>query len=429
MGARIVITGVGPVTSLGVGRNEVWTGLRDRCPNVQRLSQEIGSETWDSFLLATVPDLQLYEKAVSGAKLAQLTGQPNNRDLLLFSTAGALALEDGTFRYDPSHNRVGVVISHEHPGVDEYTRQIWQGFATSEDLQGTSKLELVRHLYQQIASAGYATHSFVSLQQITALLHLHGPALSINNACASGLFALETAAQWVRSGQAEAMLVICGDSPRLITRHLWLQAMRACSATGVTRPFDLERDGFLLGEGAGAVLVETLDHASSRGARIYSEYVAGAFRSDAWKLSVPCPSPNYYQEAIEEVLETTTITSDTIDLLVAHGAGTLLHDRYEANAITAVFGKDTTRPAVVGLKPYVGHTLAGSALIELILALISLTNRTIPATLNWRTPDPKLALQPLTDNKPSDVRFWIKTATGFGGFNAAALFSQIGATA
>ena len=429
MSFRPVITGVGPVTSTGVGREAAWEGLCQQRCNLAVVSQSIGDDHWEDYPMAEVPSFDPERLGVSEKEISALTGEVNNRDLLLLAAAATLAIRDAgvSERHDPS--RVGIVLAHENPGFDEYTRQIWSALASDPPSPDEALVEHMKRLYARVKGAGYKTHSFVLLQQLTRILNLHGPSLAVNNACASGLYALEAATHWIKAGQADAMIVVAGDSPRLLTRYLWLKAVQACSPDGLIRPFDLHRNGFVLGEGAGAVVIEDLHRPPSHGARIYSEYCGGAFRCDAWKLNIPCPTPNFYAEAIKAVLNQTCTDPADIDLVVPHGAGSPLHDRYEALALTEVFGWQAASPLITALKPYVGHTLAGSSIVELILVLISLSHKTVPATLNWKTPDPRLGIRPIASPQVVDVKNWMKTSTGFGGFHAACIFSQPGGQA
>lgn len=422
----MVITGVGPVTCLGVGKRATWDALQDEHKGFAMVSDSIGGEIWESYPMAQVTDLNLGSVGICEQRVNAMTQQENNRDLLLFAAAARIAVADSALEYPVENNRVGLVVSHENPGFDEYTRQIWRAMENEPAQQEDGLAAHIKALYGQVQRAGYNTHSFVLLQQLTALLNTHGPVLSVNNACSSGLFALETAAQWLKAGHADAMIVVCGDSPRLLTRYLWLKAAKNCATDGVIRPFDKNRNGFVLGEGAGALVIETEESARKRGADIYAEYVGGAFRSDAWKLTVPAVAPHFYQEAIEQVLQNTGTPAGEIDLVVPHGAATAIQDRYEATALTRVFGKVPSRTQITALKPYVGHTLAGSSLVELILVLIGLSHDTILPTLNWTTPDEKLGLELVQKRTPRKVGTWMKTATGFGGFNAACVFSQEG---
>jgi 3-oxoacyl-[acyl-carrier-protein] synthase II len=428
MNSRIVITGIGPITNLGVGKESVWAGLQKGPGPFSRIRQTIGGQLWEEFPLATVNDDCLEFRAINNTRIRALTGQESNRDLFLLSLSAKLALEDSGLTYSDDRNMVGMVMSHENPGFDEYTKQIWTALERPPE-DAIAPLEYITSLYREVESAGYGTHSFVTLQQILALLHIHGPALCINNACSSGLFALETAVQWLNAEQADAMVVACGDSPRLLPRYLWLKKARSCTVDAVMRPFDRDRSGFVLGEGAGALVIETLDHARYRGAHIYAEYLGGSFHSDAWKLSLPAPSPNRYQLALEQALKRARVQPGDVDLVVPHGAATTISDKYEAEGITRVFGKNPRRPIVTALKPYVGHTLAGCSLIELILVMIATSHGTIPPTLNWTTADSQLCLEPLAEWRECSVNTWVKTATGFGGFNAACIFAQPGAQA
>jgi len=426
MNQRLVITGIGPVTCLGLGKSATWAALQKKESPFSVISEFIGGELWDSYPLAIVNELDIGSIGISGQRIKALTQTENNRDLLLFAAAAKLAVNDSGLSFAPENNRIGLVMSHENPGFDEYTRQIWRAMEGHPIPVEKSLSDHIRALYKQVERFGYQTHSFVLLQQLTALLNTHGPVLSVNNACSSGLFALETAAQWIRSGHADAMIIVCGDSPRLITRFLWLKAAQNCALDGIMRPFDRNRNGFVLGEGAAAVVLETLASANRRGVSCYTEYLGGAFRSDAWKLMVPAVKPNLYQEAIEEALRTTCKEPADVDLLIPHGAATAIQDRYEAIAINRVFTSEPRSTAVTALKPYVGHTLAGSSLIEFVLAVIGLSKGVVLPTLNWNTPDENVGFEPVRNLTQMAVETWMKTATGFGGFNAACVFSQAG---
>jgi 3-oxoacyl-(acyl-carrier-protein) synthase len=428
MSSGIVITGLGPVTALGVGKSAIWSSLQSAPPPLSTVRQMVGGEEWESYPLAAVRDVDLAENGLPKQMLATRNLPGPGRDLHLFAAAAGMALADSGLEFDSRRNRVGLVISHENPGFDAYTGQIWMALE-NQPRESANLLEQIKTIYSRVENAGYNTHSFVLLQQLTVFLQTHGPALTVNNACASGLYALETAANWLRAGHADAMIVVCGDSPRLLPRYLWLKTVKTCAADSVIRPFDKNRNGFVLGEGAGAVVIETEESAQKRGAHIYTKYLAGAFRSDAWKLSLPAVSPHLYYEALCEALQNSGKQPSAIDLVVPHGAATPLQDRYEADGITRVFGRNPTRPFVTALKPYIGHTLAGCGLLELILALIGISHQTVLPTLNWTTEDDKLGILPVQRHTPCEVGAWIKTATGFGGFNAACVFEQVGARA
>jgi len=423
MTTDIVITGIGLITALGAGKDAVWRNLQQPVPSLSTIKQVIGGEEWESYPLANAPDIDLAALGISNNQMEAIALTSCTRDLTLFTAAAKMAIHDSSLAYASKDNRVGIVISHENPGFDAYTSEIWRALENQADNQH-SVLNQIKEVYQEVECAGYNTHAFVLLQQLTVLLQCHGPALFVNNACSSGLYALECAAQWIRAGNADAIVVVCGDAPRMIARYLWLKAAKVCAADGVIRPFDKNRSGFVLGEGVGAVVVETSESARKRGAQIYTRYVAGAFRSDAWKLSLPAVSPHLYCEALREAIQRSSRSLFEIDLLVPHGAATPIQDRYEADGITRVFGRKPLRPLVTALKPYVGHTLAGCSLIELILTLIGLSHQLVLPTLNWTDEDDNLGIVPV--RKPISCRIgtWIKTATGFGGFNAACVFEQ-----
>ena len=417
---KLLITGLGPVTAAGVGKEALWEGILNCRQNISRIKQFVCEQVWDEIVLAEVGTVDETLSQITERHLKSLTGQDVTRDLYLFAVAAQMAITDA--KLDQLSSHCGTVVAHENPGADTYTAQIWNSIAATSISIDTHPLDLIKRTYRTVQSAGYNTHSFIILQQLTRVLDLHGPAQVINNACASGLFALEAAAGWIRAGHADAMVVVCGDSPRLITRHLWLKEAKACTADDVMRPFDRNRNGFILGEGAGAVILESEESAQRRGAKVYCEYLGGAFTADGWKLSVPCVNPSYYERALRSALAKSSIDPSQIDLIVPHGAASPIHDRYEANAIRAVFGQLGIFPSVTALKPYVGHTLAGSALIETIIAILAASHGIVPATLNLKEPDPAIGIDIGRTHHRKAIRTWMKTSTGFGGFNAASIF-------
>ncbi len=421
-----MISGLGPVTSIGVGKEDVWHSIEARRQNFAVHRETLDGFSLGEFTLATVDDQQLLH--VIGSEFSSpAINNRNGRNLALFFAACRLAVEDAGLSAD-SMPRIGVVVAHENPGFDEYTSQIWQSISGAFAKPPESALRFITDTYQTIQDAGYETHSFVLLQRLTRLLGAHGPAQIVNNACASGLFALETAAAWIRGGHVDAMLVVGGDSPRQVTRYLWLNAAKACTGDPIMRPFDRRRNGFLLGEGAGALLLESQEHATARGRTPYTEYLSGAFACDAWKLTVPCMRPNYYSMALQDSLDRAQCSAEEIDLIVPHGAASPLQDKYESDAIASVFGAHLDLLLATALKPYIGHTLAGSAILELILTLLSLEQGIVPATLNCEEPDPRLSLRPVTQHTKTRIRTWVKASTGFGGFHASCVFRQKGAS-
>jgi 3-oxoacyl-(acyl-carrier-protein) synthase len=392
--------------------------------------QEFAGELWGTFPVAAVPDFSLQSIGLPAGRLRTLleNGCADDVDLHYLLAASHLALTDSGLVHDPDENRVGLVLTHENPGMERYIGKVLEtvGRMANGDgpPPGLGKRDLAENLYREHSPYVYGTHSFLYLHRVARVLGFHGPSLFINNACASGLYALEAATQMIRSGQAEAAVVAGADHPLLITKYLWFKGQGLYATDGVMRPFDERRDGLVLGDGAAAVVVEDLETARSRGAHVYAEYLGGAFNQEAWKVTVPSASGDYCARALREALERTGVGPEEIDLVNPHGAATSLWDAYEARALNALFGRGFERPLVSAFKPYVGHMLGASALAELIIVLLSMREGVVPATLNCERPDPQLGIRPVREPARMNLRTVVKMSSGFGGFNAVGVFRR-----
>src|SRR5437588_8159411 len=167
MNRRTVITGIGPVTCLGAGKEATWAAVQKEQKPFSTMSALIANQIWESYPMAEVTDWDLNSVGLCKQQWNGTAAQRSNRDLLLFASAARIAVEDSKLRYHRATNRVGVVISHENPGFDEYTRQIWRAIETQPLPEGEKLAEHIKVLYSQVEQAGYNTHSFVLLQQLT----------------------------------------------------------------------------------------------------------------------------------------------------------------------------------------------------------------------------------------------------------------------
>lgn len=426
---RVVVTGAAPVSALGTGQQATWEALRLGTPHLIWQEERIEGERWGVYPLFAVPDFDLEGLPIPPAARLLLK-EPEfeqDRDLVLLLGAVALAVDDSGLSYDPLDNRIGLVLTHENPGVDRYVRQVYRTafdlLTGRRTLAGRSGAEFAQSLFEEHAGAVYGMQSFMYLYWLTRAFGFHGYSLFVNNACASGLYALEAAARQIREGESPVVVVAGGDSPRLITKHLWFRRLGLCAEDGLIQPFDRDRHGFVVGEGAGALVVEDWEHARRRGARVWAEYLGGGFTTEGWKIGLPDVARGHYRRALEQALEASGVRPEEVDLLIPHGVATGVGDRHEAATITAVFGTPP-RPAVTALKPYVGHTLGGSGLVELILGLLCVHRDLVPPTLNLRAPDPVLGIVPVAEPQRRRVDTLVKTSNGFGGYNAAAVLRK-----
>jgi len=423
---RIVITGLGPICAGGVGRDALWESILAGSVPVQRHSASVAGVSWGSYPLYLPGDL---ERIIDGE--ADL---PRDPELRMSVAALRLAISDASLELK-SLAPAALVLTYEAPGIDRLLRDVFSDFLRlragaegDEDHPATGEQEpreFFNSLYRRHRDAVYHTHSFLHLHLAARALGIHGPALFVNNACASGLYALEAVADQLRAGRCQLGLASSAEVPLVPTKHLWFQEANVYSSSGSLRPFDRQREGLVLGVAGAAVVLETLESARRRGARIYAEYLGGASSQEAWKVAVPNLTERYYEETIRRSLEVANVSPEEIDLLNPHGAGTSLGDLAEATGITAVFGQWPERPRLTALKTYFGHTLGASAILETAVLMLAMEHGVIPFTPGFQNPDPRLMIRCVESHEKARLRTVLKMSCGFAGFNAGAVFRAV----
>ncbi len=254
---------------------------------------------------------------------------------------------------------------------------------------------------------------------------LKGPNFATVSACATSAHALGVAARAIQHGEADVMLA--GGSEAAVTpmaiggfASMGALSSRNDSPETASRPFDATRDGFVLGEGAGVVVLEALDHALARGARIYAELAGYAATGDAYHLTGQPEAHEGLQRAMRRALKDAGVAPEEVDYVNAHGTSTPLNDPNEARAIRAVFGDHADRLAVSSTKSATGHMLGAAGVVEAIACAKAIQTGCVPPTINYATPDPEITLD-VTPNTPRErtVRVAVSNSSGFGGHNAS----------
>jgi len=253
---------------------------------------------------------------------------------------------------------------------------------------------------------------------------LHGFCTSVHNACSSGAYAIEVAAQQIRSGAADAMLVVGGEAFDTAVRLEWFRRLELYATKPVMRPFDAEPSGFYVGEGAGAMLLESADRAERRGATIYARYRGGCWSHQGWKQTVPDVRSSRLRGVVETALGVSHLSPEEVDLIVPHGAATGLSDRYEAECIGQALGDHAPRAVGAAFKPLVGHTLAASGVIDTLCALLAMKHNVVPATPCARSAKTRFPVPLASEPKEHNVRTLLKVMTGFTGHDAALVFQK-----
>jgi 3-oxoacyl-[acyl-carrier-protein] synthase II len=238
------------------------------------------------------------------------------------------------------------------------------------------------------------------------------------------LYALEAAAQMIKCGQTSTVVVAASDYTE-IYKYLWFRDIGLYSSDGKIRPFCKDSNGLVFGDGGVGIVMEDMEHAQNRNADIYAEYLGGGFRLEGWKVTTPQIGSDSYQKAILKAFNQSGINKDEIDLLVPHGVGSQAIDYYESKAITDIFGVNPEKPLITAFKPYIGHNLGGSALLEAAVLLLSLKNGVVPPTLNCENVNPAFKIEPVKERLETKINAAMKICCAFAGFNSAVVFRRV----
>jgi 3-oxoacyl-(acyl-carrier-protein) synthase len=425
---RIAITGLGPISSIGIGKDDFWSGLSAGKPNVKKEEVFIDGEPWDSFFLHKVEDFNIHDFGIDEAKLNDIREWKEGEeitDLNYLLAAVKLALDDAGIDYSAGDSGLGLVLAHENIGLMPFGLKISN--LAYEILSGKKKLskkDFFNNLYKSFLKSGYDIQTFADLFHVARVFNIHNYSLFINNACASGLYAFEAGAEIIRNGQAKAVVVAAADNPE-IYKYLWFRDLGIYSKSGLVRPFCKDSDGLVFGDGGAGIVLEDMASAKKRRAKIYAEYLGGGFDLEGWKITVPQIGNDSYVKAINKAFKNSKTREADIDLLVPHGVGSQPIDYYEAKAIIATFGNNPKKPLISALKPYVGHNLGSSALLESLVMLLCLNNDTVFPALNYDNPDPKFNIMLNKEKKQVKLKAAMKICCAFAGFNAAAVFRRV----
>jgi 3-oxoacyl-[acyl-carrier-protein] synthase II len=428
---RVVITGIGPLASTGIGKDAFWDGILTKRCGLKLEEIKIDGEAWDKFYLHKIDNFSIEKFNIEEEIIEDIrTWKKGNEDKDLFYLIAAvkLALDDSGISYDKEKNDIGLFLTVEHPGFEVFceglvteTIEYIEKYLLDDKF---SKYKLFRHIYEQFSRHGYDLQTFMYLYFVAKAFSIHGYSLFTNNACASGLFALESAARQIKYGESSIVLLASGDVANTMFKHLWFKEQGLYAEDGRMKPFSKNANGIVLGDGASAIVLEELNHALNRKAHIYAEYLGGGFSLEGWKVTLPKIGSSSYPMAIESSLKIADLKPEDIDLINPHGVAIKVTDGYEVKAITDVFGKNIKKPFITAFKPYVGHNLGGSAILEIIILLLSLEKDLIPPTLNCNEIEPKYNIELVKELIPYSLNRAMKLSCGFAGYNAAAIFKK-----
>ncbi|MBI5056890.1 MAG: hypothetical protein HZB61_09785 [Nitrospirae bacterium] len=425
---RVVITGIGPFSSIGFGKEQTWQSLIKGKTGLTKEDYFVNGEKVGSYYQHKITGFDINTFGIDKDMLEDIRnwkGQGEALDLFYLMAGVKLALDDSGLEYTSKDNnsRVGLVLTHEHPGSDQFYEDIInESYELSQ--QNKSKRDYFNTISARFLKRGYELQTFMFLFHIAKTFNIHGYSLFLNNACASGLYAIEAASDIIKSGKCDKVIVAAADHGSMF-KYLWFKEMGMYPKDGKIKPFDKNRDGFIAGDGGAGIVLEHLDSALKRKAHIYAEYIGGGFSLEGWKVTIPDMSNTSYEIAILDAIRTSKIRKEKIDLIMPHGVGTKVTDAYEAKAIEAIFGKNPKKPLISAVKPYIGHNLGGTALLETTILLMTLENNVVLPTLNNIEVDTSLSINLVKKKKMTKLRTVMKTACGFAGYNAACIFRKI----
>lgn len=420
---RVAITGIGMVSPLGHNKHETWQALMNRESGIGKINS-FDASGFTAQIAAEVKNFNI-EHIIKDKKLLRYT-LPQTTFAL---AASEEALDDAGIRpTDKTAARWGIVVG---------SGLITERFALSENFHKNFVNAENEIDYQRLALEGQRDFSPYDYGQTQtncglALLHRHhqilGYSMSVHTACASGGHALGLALQAMRRDQADYILAGGFDSminPIGVGGFCLLGALATDNDNprNASRPFDLTRHGFVLGEGSAFLVLEKWDHAIKRGAKIYAELAGEGNSLSSYRITDSHPSGDGAIQAIEAALKDAGVSKDDIDYINAHGTSTKMNDFSETNAVKAVFGQKAYAIPMSSTKSQTGHLISAAGALEGAFAALAIHHGQIPMTMNRNQPDPECDLDYVTEGpRKQTIRAALSNSFGFGGSNSSVVF-------
>ncbi len=410
MKKRVVITGMGVITALGQEIEEFWSAIVSGKSGVSLISA-FDTTGFDVKIGCELKDFD------PSAFIDKKSVRRMDRFVQFAVVASLKALQDsGIVINEENASRVGVVLGSGIGGMQTMEEQFRTNYEKGPQRVSPFFIPMI------IANMGAG--------QVSIYTGARGPNYSTVTACASSAHAIGEAFRTIQYGDADVM--IAGGSEATITPISYAGFTSAGTLSKrndeperASRPFDAGREGFVMGEGAGIIILEELEHARARGARIYAELVGYGLSCDAHHITAPHPEGLGGYEAMRNTLRDAGLKPEEIDYINAHGTSTIPNDKIETMAIKRLFGDHAYKLAVSSTKSMLGHLLGAAGGVEAIITALTLKNGIIPPTINYETPDPECDLDyvPNTARK-QECRYALSNSFGFGGHNACLAFAR-----
>jgi 3-oxoacyl-[acyl-carrier-protein] synthase II len=408
---RVVITGIGALTPIGHGKNGLWQGICQRKSGIQTITR------FDT--------THIRVKVAGEINDFSPENYLDNRSLKRIDRFAQFALVAARMAVDDTHLTNGERQRNPRIGVTMGTAL--GGVSGAEEQHASFLKEGLRAINPALAFMvfGGATASNIAIEY-----GFTGPSNTNSNSCSSGTIAIGEAFRYIRDGYADVMLAGGAEAPLCELTFSAFAIIRAMStnadAAKACRPFDKQRDGFVMGEGAAVLVLEELGHAIRRDAPIYAEVLGYACNNDAYHLVAPLPSGESAARAMSDALHEAKISPSDVGYVNAHASSTHLNDKTETAAMKQVFGEHAHKVPVSGTKAMHAHALGATGAIEAAICCLAFEHSYIPPTLNLETADPDCDLDYVPNvGRHAHVDYILSNSFGFGGINASLVFGKI----
>lgn len=410
---RVVVTGLGALTPIGKNLHEYWDGLKKGVSGANMITR-FDTTKFKTRFACEIKDYNSsdYFERKEANKIDLYT------QFALISTEESIN-DSGLNLEKENKSRIGVIWASGIGGLDTYYKAI------KEHVLGDGTPRFSPYFIPKMISD-------IAAGVISIKYGFRGPNFSTVSACASSSHAIMDAINYIRWGKAD--IFVAGGSEAAITEPGigGFNSMQAISTnneeyTTASRPFDKTRDGFVLAEGAGSLILEELEHAKARGAKIYAELAGAGMTADAYHLTAPHPDGHGARDVMILAMEDANIKPEDVDYINVHGTATPLGDISEARAIIDVFGEHAYNISISSTKSMTGHLLGAAGAVESIASIMAIVNNIVPPTINFKVPDPEIDQKlNLTCNKAQEkiINVAISNTFGFGGHNASLVIKK-----
>ncbi|MCA9028677.1 MAG: beta-ketoacyl-ACP synthase II [Planctomycetaceae bacterium] len=425
MRRRVVVTGIGCITPIGNSVEETWASLREGKVGIGNITHFDASEFPTTFA-AEVKNFDL-ANYVDDPKAFEFAG----RNIRFAIGAAQQAVQDSGLlegEFDPAS--FGVYLG---AGEGQQDFQLFMQMIAQSNRDGEFDFDAFTRAGLQMLNPKVEIEQEPNMPagHLASLFNAQGPNLNCLTACAASSQAIGEATEIIRQGDADIMLSGGSHSmihPFGVTGFNLLTALstRNESPQTASRPFDKDRDGFVLGEGAGMLILEEYEHARKRGAHIYGEIAGYGSTADAYRITDIHPEGRGAVRCIQRALSDASLNTDQIDYINAHGTSTLVNDKVETMAIKQALGENSKSTPVSSTKSMMGHLIAAAGSVEAIICLLSMRDNLLPCTMNYETPDPDCDLDYVPNAaRDAEVNRTLSNSFGFGGQNVTLVFSSL----